>query len=64
MAAITLSQFNQQYHVMRAPLNQDADEFEPKSKKQKIVEQEDIVDDNDINSIDYNWEVDFILKNA
>lgn len=24
----------------------------------------EIVDDEDINSIDYNWEVDFILKNA
>lgn len=46
---------------MRAPLNQD--DLEPKLKRQKVEEQE-IVDDKDINSIDYNWEVDFILKNA
>lgn len=59
---LTLSQFNQQYHIIRTPLNHSySEQLGYKRQKKDHIE---VVKESDIKSIDYNWEVDFILKNA
>ena len=60
------SQYNKKFRFFRAPINTEDDS--KKSGLGKRAYQETLSEEcqqfNNSTSIDYNWEVDFILKNA
>jgi hypothetical protein len=59
------SEFNRQFRYFRAPINTDEKSKSVLGKRPKLETlSEECQQFNNSTSVDYNWEVDFILKNA
>ena len=65
ISSIKQSEFNRQFRYFRAPINNDEKSKSILGKRPHLETlSEECQQFNNSTSVDYNWEVDFILKNA